>query len=70
MNKILKWLMTIIGVILFAAGLIMKISEKPSGYEEFIAGNSYILLIIGLEAILLNFAFNHILCDDAENNKE
>jgi hypothetical protein len=60
-GKVLKWFPATVGVILFITGLALKIAEKPSSYDDFIAGNSYILLALGIEAIILNLAFNIIL---------
>lgn len=62
-ENILKWLPAIAGAVLFLIGLVLKISEKPASYEQFISGTSYILLVIGIEAIILNYAFNLILSE-------
>lgn len=65
MDKFLKWLPTVAGAALFLTGLVLKIIQGPKSYDEFISGNSYILLIIGIEAILLNFAFSSIINESA-----
>lgn len=64
MDKFLKWVPTIVGLILFITGIVLKIIEGAKSYDAFISGNSYIILVVGVEAILLNFAFNHILSDN------
>ena len=63
MDNLLKWAPAIAGLILFVTGLTLKIIQGAMSYEEFIMGNSYIILVIGIQAMLLNFAFNHILSD-------
>jgi ABC-type uncharacterized transport system permease subunit len=70
LENILKWFPAIAGVILFLTGLILKIVEKPAGYDQFISGNSYILLVIGIEAVILNFAFNSILSDNSDSQNK
>jgi hypothetical protein len=69
LNKILKWFPTIAGVTLFTIGLFLKLAEKPKTYDQFISGNNYILIVIGIEAIIINLAFNHIL-KNSSNKQE
>lgn len=68
MKNILKWLPAIVGAALFLVGLVLKILENPASYDQFISGNSYILIIIGIVAVILNYAFNHIM-NESDNNQ-
>lgn len=64
LNRILKWLPAMVGVVLFVVGLVIKIAEHPINYDQFISNNSYILMVIGAEAVILNLAFTSVLNDE------
>ncbi len=68
-NNLLKWFSAITGVVLLLIGLVLKIGEAPANYDQFISGNSFVMLVIGIEAIIINFAFNHILDEDYTKQK-
>lgn len=72
-ENILKFIPAIIGIFLFLIGAILKIKYAPTGFDEFITGNGYLLIIIGILACILNIAFNYIINDtsyEQSNPKE